>query len=545
MAKVLKAVAIIAVAVAIVFFAAPIAGAIAGLGASLGIGAGIASAALISSVVGVGISLGLSAIPALFRKSPSLSEANVSRLSQSISTTAFRKIVFGRTAAGQDMRFAESAYGPKKELSAYVLALASHKVNAITTLYVEDDVAWSNGNISKTGLVAVRAVTEGTASNGQPLGTGTAWKSTSTFTGCAYLALTWKVDQKNLPTVPTQTKVVVEGCPVYDPRRDSTNGGSGSHRPDNQSTWGWNVSGVEIGRNPALALLTYLIGYRINGQLAWGMGVPLSRINLDSFRTYANICEESVSLSTGGSTQRYTIDGIFSTGDSHESILSAISGCMGSCKLNDLAGQYQLVGGYDDTLGPKLDFYADDLKGPIGQPTPYVWIPAPSIRDTFNIASGRFANPQGLWQLDSWGTIITAPQADGVPRTMTIDLGAVTRAETCQRIAKQFLLREAKCPGTFTAMFGAKAFAVQVGSLVTLSLPQQGWNKKLFRVQAQAETHDLLFQMTLREESSEVYAWDREEKPLPFSIRPPGYDPKDVPRVTGLRLNTEVYEGAA
>jgi hypothetical protein len=543
MSKVIKTVALVAIAVAVVVFAAPIAGALAGLGA--GVASAATIAAVTASVVGVGISLGLSAALSLFRKAPSISQSSVQRLSQSIDPTAYRKIIFGRTAAGNDMRFAENAYGSKSDRSAYVIALASHKVNAIKTFYVEDDVAW-NGSIIKPGLIGFRAVTEGNSSNGQALGSGRYWNSTATFTGCAYIGLTWKNDPKLLPNgIPTKTVTIVEGCPVYDPRRDSANGGSGSHRPDNQNSWGWSADGVDSGRNPALALLTYLIGWKINGSLVWGMGVPLSRINLDSFRAYANICEEAVSLSSGGSVQRYTIDGIFSTSDSHESIISAITACMGSCKLNDLGGHYQLVGGYDDTLGPKIDFDENDLVGPVGQPTPYSWVPAPSIRDTFNIASGRFANPSGLFQLDSWGTIITAPQADGIPRTMTLDFGAVTRAETCQRIAKQFLLKEAKCPGVFTALFGPKAFAVQVGSLVTLSLGPQGWNKKLFRVQAQAETHDLLFQMTLREESSEVYAWDREEKPLPFTIRPPGYDPLSVPAVEGLRLNTTVYEGVA
>jgi hypothetical protein len=85
---------------------------------------------------------------------------------------------------------------------------------------------------------------------------------------------------------------------------------------------------------------------------------------------------------------------------------------------------------------------------------------------------------------------------------------------------------------------------VQVGSLLTLSLPSQGWNNKLFRVQEQTETHDMIFQMTLREESPAVYEWDKNEAlPLPSVIRPPGYDASMVPPVEGFKLSSTTYQG--
>lgn len=544
MAKVVKTVVLVAAAVALVAFAAPIAGFVAG---TLSITAAATIASIATVVTSIGLTLGATAVMGLFRKTPSIPNATVERLNSSVVPAAPRKIVFGETAAGNDIRFAETS-GSKKDRYDCVIALASHRISSVKAINFENNLAWQGEIQSKfsKGLIGVRHILEGKATNAISVGSGSYWNTTSTFTGCAYMALRYKLDGELWPEgIPQRITTIVEGCPLYDPRRDSNNGGTGPHRIADQNTWAFHADGVAIGRNPALALLAYLIGYRIAGKLVWGMGVPISRINFDSFRSYANLCEERVALQVGGTVQRYTCDGILSTADSHETCINAVTAAMGSCKLVDAGGQYSIIGGYDDTLGLKVHFTADDLVAPAGSTQPYVWVPAPPVRETYNTAKGKFADPASLYQLVEWGTIETEPLADGIERQMTVDLAMVSRPETCQRIASQFLLREAKTPGIFSAVFGPRAFSAQVGSLVTLSLPAQGWNRKLFRVLDQAESHDLVFQMTLREESSEVYAWDREEKPLPANIRPEGYDPADVLSVEGLAATTTTSIGAS
>ncbi|MDH2134937.1 hypothetical protein N5J77_27780 [Sphingobium yanoikuyae] len=541
MSKVVKIAAMVVVAAALIVFAAPIAGA-------LGITA-ITAGTVAAAGVGLAISAAMAIATTLFVKPPSLSQSMAERLNSSINPTAPRKIIFGRTAAGNDIRFFEEHDLPstKKDGYSQIVALASHRIHALRSWYVEEQLTWAGSITGKyrAGVRSFRAVLEGTSTNGSAIGSGQYWTSTATFTGCAYAAITFKLDGDVWESgLPSKTTFVVDGCPLYDPRRDSSNGGTGAHRIANQATWSFYDGSVEIGRNPALALATYLTGYRINGKLVWGMGVPPDRIDWDNFRDYANLCEERVALQDGTTVQRYTADGSFSTADSHETIILALTAAMGSCKLTDVGGRYTIIGGFDDTLGPTVDFTADHLVAAPGSPAPYSWIPVPPARETYNIARGRFSDPNNQYQLSDWGAIETDPLNDGVPRTMTIDLGLVSRAETCQRIAKQFLLREAKTPGVFSATFGPLAFAATVGSLVTLSLPQEGWNRKLFRVLEQTENHDLLFQMVLREESSEIYAWDREEKPLPASIRPPGYDPSTTISPEGVAVTSQTIKGA-
>ena len=264
--------------------------------------------------------------------------------------------------------------------------------------------------------------------------------------------------------------------------------------------------------------------------------MPVTRIDLANFMAYANICEEAVTLAAGGTVQRYTCDLMVSTSDTHEAVITAITACMGSCQLTDTDGQYQLVGGYDDTAGPKIAYSADDMMGA------YEWQPSPPSRERINIVRGRYCNPTKLYQLEDWPAVEVTGLYDGIPRVRTVELIGVTRAETAQRIAKQMLLRD-QYPGRLSCAVGPRGFLVKVGSLVTLSLPTEGWNSKLFRVIDQTESHDLLFSMTLQEEAPEIYAWDEEEKPLPDDITPPGYDPADTRTPTALTATARTVAG--
>lgn len=576
MGKIVKIVAVVALAaVAMVAFSylAPalftaFGGTVAaGATASSALAAAGASAAAIAAkvIAGVVVGLGMSLASRMIMGKP---KTFGSAISYNITTdpTAPRKIVFGHTAAGTDERFHEKINRTSWDyltnliqnnpLSAFnnqttyvkalkkgdylhrVVALASHKLHKVEYVYLEDELSYSNGTTVGTytgnsGLV-IGAVQQGSADNAERFGSGAYWTNAASFTGCAYLKLIFRLSTDNYPDgLPTRITTIVDGCPVYDPRLDSTVGGVGNHRVSNQDSWSFVDGAKDIGRNPALALLAYLIGWRINGRLAWGMGVPVDRIDLGSFIAYANMCEEPVTTKAGTTVSRYFCDCLLSTADSHETNINIITSAMGTAKLVDTAGMYQLIGGYDDLDGATITFTPDDL---IGQ---YTYTPDnSSLKDTFNIARGRFPDPDNLFQLNDWGQIEIAPLEDGISRPVVFDFAAVTRYEQAQRIAKQNLVRN-RYTGTFSCVFGPKAFMVEVGSLVKLVIPELGWNGKFFRVISQSETIDLAFNMSLQEEDAQIYAWDDDErKDLPPVVRVPAYNPNESITVEDLQADT-------
>lgn len=310
MGKVVKGILSVGLVIGLAVLAAPTGGL--SLIAMAGI-KGVAAVALSAGILAVGGRL-ISSV--LMGKPKQVSSSLADRLNLSVVPTAPRKIVFGKTAAGADVRYQEKGKvsGQSGEFWFQIVALASHKVHSIDEVHLEDELSFSGG--STTGKfttdngLSITAITEGSAGNAAAFGSSGLWSSSSRFTGCAYLKLRMKLSDKAYPEgIPSRITTVVRGCPVYDPRLDSTNGGSGSHRPNDQSTWSFLDGSDEIGRNPALCLLTYLLGYKINGVNAWGMGIPSSRINFASFITYANICEETVSTASGSTVQRYQCDG--------------------------------------------------------------------------------------------------------------------------------------------------------------------------------------------------------------------------------------------
>jgi len=538
--KIVKTVLIVAAAVAIVVFAPQIGAFLATAAASAGVT--VAAAGISSALVGIGISMALAAASSLLLPVPKPSQSLADRLNLNIDPTAPRKIIFGRTAAGSDVRFKET-WGKDKDRLSFVVANASHKITKLNSAYLNNELSHNGANVTgkyASGIVELSTCLEGTPNNGRAVGSGAYWTAASTFVGCAYSVVTFRTDKaKVFPDgLPSRVTTVVDGCPVYDPRRDSTRGGSGPMRVHDQPTWAFTAGGVDIGRNPALALITYLVGYRINSKLAWGWGLPPEKIDFASFIKYANLCEEPVTLKAGGTAQKYLIDGIFSTADSHESVVNAICACMGSTVLVDTGGVFNLIGGFDDTLSVPFAFGEDDLIGTDN------WNPSPPSRERYNIVKGRFADPSTLYTLADWGRIEVDPMFDDIPRTTSIDYGLISNAEACQRISKQRLYAE-KWGGIFTGVFGPRAFAVQVGDVVTLSHPRHGWNNKRFRVISQSESHDLIFQMSLREDDSEIYAWDSQEyTPPPANLLNEEYDPALAEVVTGLSLSTLTQEGA-
>ncbi|KAK0340466.1 hypothetical protein LTR94_030383, partial [Friedmanniomyces endolithicus] len=194
---------------------------------------------------------------------------------------------------------------------------AAHRVSAIREIWFDDKQAWTSaGGVQAefAGYLEVTPVLEGSAANA--INIGPRMGSSRRFTGCAYVHFRYKLtgngkkgESPFSSSIPTRVTIIGDGIPTYDPRLDSTvPGGSGPMRADDQSTWAWNAN---ASRNPAIATLNYLLGWRIRNPVSgrWllsvGKGMPPARIDLASFITAANLCDEPVAKASGGTEPRY------------------------------------------------------------------------------------------------------------------------------------------------------------------------------------------------------------------------------------------------
>ena len=523
MGKTLKTIALVAVGVALVVLSGPIATAI---------GAGAATAATIAAV---GASLALStASMALF--GPKIPKTQISRLNVSLDPSTPRKAVFGTTAMPLDLRYHESS-GTDQEYIDYIIAVAAHKVTSITEIWFEEKQAWTlAGGVTGTysGYLTVAVRTEGTSGNTIAINGGGKWGSTRRLTGCAYLHLRIKrtgVDKKaESPLVsglPSRVTVIGDGALLYDPRKDSTvPGGSGSHRATDQSTWGAYTNADDTD-NPALQLLWWLLGWEINGKLSVGCGVPYTRIDMESFITAANACDENVTLAIGGTQKRYRTSGTASDSDDRMEIINSFLASMNGT-LRDNGGKLTVTAMKNDLAEYVLTFNESDMIGG------FDWQQTRGLTENYNIARGRYVDPSAnsLYQMVDYPEIgFAAP--DGIERVMSLDLPYVEDGRRAQRIAKQVLQRN-QYRGMFSTTFNAKALGCQVGDVVRVSIEALGWSNKLFRVVSQEIRFDGQVPMALVEENAAIYAWDADDSAPITPTAPTIYNPLNSPFILGI-----------
>lgn len=461
------------------------------------------------ALISAGLSVGSSYLKG-GKKGSSNSESNIDRLRANVDPRTPRKSVVGITALATDIR--DEEFTGDQEYFHRFIVCASHKVQSIDEIWFDDEMAWSSsGGVTSefSGYLTVATRTEG--NSGNTINISSRMGSTRRYTGLAYVHLRYKLtgndkktDSPFAQSITTRITIRGKGALLYDPRLDSTvAGGSGSHRADNQATWTWDADAC---RNPALALLFYLLGYRINGELAVGKGIPANRIDLASFAVAANICDEEVATESGGTEPRYRCDGMWSEGDDPKTVIDMLKACM-NADLDDVGGKLRLTVFHNDLASPDADFTDDDILDG------FEWDPAASLEDSFNIVRGLYtdASDEALYQMVDYPQVETT-SPDGIDRIDPVNFAMVQSADQAQRLAQLRLQREAY-GGTFAAEFQATGWKVQKNSVVRLTFAPRGWTNKLFRVAEMEIRSDGVVPMVLREEHADIYG--------PPSLSPP------------------------
>jgi len=522
-----KVLTVIGTVVAVVGLAIVTGGAAAGLGISLATSAfGVSAGTLLA------VGAGLSVLGGLATKSPKISSANADRTSVNIDPRTPRKIIFGHTAMATDLRDQEWS-SDQSYLHRFVVC-ASHSVQSIDEIWFDDKQAWtSTGGVTSTyaGYLTVTAITQGSAANA--INIGPRIGSSRRYTGLAYIYFRYKTTGNSKKTqspfassIPTRVTIIGRGMAVYDPRRDSTvSGGSGSQRADDQTTWTWDDNAA---RNPPLQLLTYLLGWRIQNpttsawKLAVGKGLPPARIDLASFAVAANLCDETVSKSDGGTEPRYRTDGILSEGDDLSTVLDSFKASM-NADVDDADGRLRIIVYHNDLSAPIGSLDDDDVIGDVR------WTPASALSDTITVVRGNYTDPSSnsLYQAIAYPDVSITP-TDGIERSLQVDLPMVQSPSQAQRLGKQRLQRSLY-PGMFEATFQATAWKFQKGDVIRLTFSALGFSTKLFRIVAMTVRIDGTVPMLLREENAAIYAWDASDAPAVSAAAPTTYDPLRSP----------------
>ncbi|UAB76948.1 hypothetical protein INR77_08815 [Erythrobacter sp. SCSIO 43205] len=501
------------------------------VGKVLKVGALVAGTVLSGGTLLAGLAVaGLSVASSLLApkpKTPGLSRENIDRLRANVDPLTPRKTVIGNTAFATDIR--DEEFTDNQEYFHRFIVCASHKVESIDEIFFDDQRVWSSGGGVEgdgVGYLEVATRLEGSAANA--INISSRMGSTRRYTGLAYVHLKYKLtgndkktDSPYAQSITTRITIRGKGAALPDPRDVSQD-------MADQSTWVWDDDAC---RNPALALLFYLLGYKINGKLALGKGIPPERIDLDSFITAANICDESVTTFGGGTEPRYRCDGVWSEGDSPTTVIEMLKACM-NADLDDVGGKLRLTIFHNDLATPDADFDDDDIIDA------FTWQPIPSLDQSFNVVRGLYTDPSNtsLYQQAEYPELREA-SPDGIDRIFNLNLPMVQSADQAQRLAALRLNRQSYA-GVFSAEFQATAWKITKNSVIRLTFAQTGFTQKLFRVADIEFRQDGRVPLTLREENAAIYADPTlVEPPEPIATTP--YNPALNPLVQSLQTSEQ------
>ena len=473
---------------------------------AVGVATALGATLLTAITIGIGFASTFGGIFGGSHKNTAVAKS-VQRFNKTVNPEEPRKIVFGKTAAALDVRFWE-VWGTGAGKYDEVIALASHRINAVLEFYLENELAIDASGTVQTTYSAVLSRAYNLGAYGQTalsVGSATQWTSAATFDGVAHAVYKWVPNDKALPNgVPNRYTQIIEGAPVYDPRRDSTvAGGSGAHRITDRTTWDYaalDANSVPIGRNNALQVLWYLLGWYVpNAQtaelvLTCGRGIDPTDINLASFVTAANNCEAA----------GYYTDCILSTGDAHtdnENKMTA-SGLIGT--LIDPGGLWSYYANVDDSA--TVDAYLTD--DDITDVAAVTWNDFLPMSEQFAQVVGKFNDPgnNALYQPRAYPMVrdTTYETALGVKRRKTIDFDVIQDSLLAQKLAR-LALNTGQFQGEFTASVLYRIMKAQLWSVVSYTSDRFGWTK-LFRIRGFTFSPNHGIQVSLRETNATIWA---------------------------------------
>lgn len=440
-----------------------------------------------------------------------------------------RQVIYGEVKVGGTIIFLDSR-GNNQNID-IVIAVATHEINAITHLYMDDcEVRFTSGTdgwssalwkpdgtiIDVTNKIFMRVATGSdsqSAISDLITNNPTKWTSDHRCRGVAhvYISMVWDafLFGDGIPDISFR----VEGKKVYDPRT-ATN----RYTP-----------------NVALCIADYLVNTR------YGLGVSYAaRIDEDSaaggLEDAADCCDEAVPLQVGGTEWRYTCNCYFTTDEAHGTVLERMAAAMAG-HVTYSNGKWKFWPG--KWRAPAITLTEDDLRSSVR----FQVMASPD--DIFNGVRGTFVSAAKDYIETDYPVVKNSYYAtlDDEEIYENIDFHFVTSSTTCQRLAK-IELERVRQGIQVEIETSPKMFQAQVPETVAITLERYGWTAKPFEIikadfilKQGSNSQEIIVALALRETAEAIYDWDYwEETTADLAPNTNLPSPFNVPDVVGLAL---------
>lgn len=301
--------------------------------------------------------------------------------------------------------------------------------------------------------------------------------------------------------IPTLT-TLGDWAKLYDPRLDTTTGGSGAHRHDDKSTWAYSD-------NAGLAILDYLTHVE-------GYNRPIAKIELASFRSFADVCDENVPLKAGGTEKRYRIAATVSLSEPRSQALRRLLDACDADLYSTADGKVAIRGG--EWVAPTVTLDADS-----GDIIEAEFAP-PSALERYNELAIQFMSPaHGYSEIegDPWQNAADI-LATGIIETRPFDVLQVPSHGQARRLAKIRMARDnPEWRGEIrTNFYGLDAIGERV---VTIKFPELGIDGPFYIEAATLLGDGTGMGLQIRSADPDAYDWNAAaeegtEPPVPPDI---------------------------
>lgn len=301
----------------------------------------------------------------------------------------------------------------------------------------------------------------------------------------------------------------IKGSLVYDPRKDSTNGGSGSHRYNDPNTWEWSD-------NPILCLRDYLT------DTVCGLGFAQTEINDAFIISEADYADELITSSTGVSIKRYVCNGRVDTGKARVDNVIDLLESMNADLYRDVDKWVIRI------MKPEASTWTFDANNMIGN----LEINQLELRSKVNIFKAKFLNKETAYETD----IVEIRNDDFIAADKNKEYPSEAEYTFCNDYDHAYYLgvqalKQARMGLTFSFSTFWDAFENVPGDVVTLNRPDLGITNKLIRIDSMEPDNSTgLIKITAIEYDEDVYTVDNIDPrgddlavslPSPFDVQAP------------------------
>ena len=322
------------------------------------------------------------------------------------------------------------------------------------------------------------------------------YSSARVGTGCAYVIVTALVESTLFNGLPSY-KFGIQGAKLYDITKDTTAGGSGSHRWSDPTTWGGDGDNF-----PAVQVYNLLRGMTYGGLWLYGLqNMPAARLPNAAWIASIGKCRTTITGVSGAEPTYRSGGEVGVNAPIADTVTSLLTTCQG--RLIETGGVYKMSLGAPDS--PSFSF-SDDL---ILSSEDQSFTPFFGLADTINGITATYPDPAAGWNATVAPPLYnsTYEALDGNRRLLAnVKMDFVPYPAQAQRLMKSALL-EGRRARRHTFTLPPDGWVLEPGDIVSYTSVRNGYSAKSFRVDGIADRANLDVIIDITEVDPTDYNW--------------------------------------